>query len=105
LLNVRVGGPACRHACEALDDGWGSLAEVAAEPSPRPEALRDRSRTITAENRSPDIPFDQSINPYRGCEHPIRIGRSRLRPLGRDGAQETPSPHPSYRAMSTLACS
>lgn len=31
--------------------------------------LRDTSRSILAENESPDIPFDVSINPYRGCEH------------------------------------
>ena len=29
----------------------------------------DHSRTILARNRSPDVPFDRSINPYRGCEH------------------------------------
>lgn len=58
-----------RHAREACDDGWGSLDALAAEPSPRTEALPDRARTIIAENRSPDIPFDQSVNPYRGCEH------------------------------------
>jgi DNA repair photolyase len=33
------------------------------------ELHADASRTIIARNRSPDIPFDQSINPYRGCEH------------------------------------
>lgn len=31
--------------------------------------LRDGSRTIIARNQSPDVPFDASINPYRGCEH------------------------------------
>jgi DNA repair photolyase len=54
---------------EACDDGWGSLDEVALDPSPRTEVLVDRARTIVARNRSPDIPFDRSINPYRGCEH------------------------------------
>jgi DNA repair photolyase len=58
-----------RHVHEACDDGWGSLDELAAEPGPRTEALPDRSRTIIAHNRSPDVPFDQSVNPYRGCEH------------------------------------
>ncbi|MBN1240498.1 MAG: PA0069 family radical SAM protein [Gammaproteobacteria bacterium] len=33
------------------------------------ELHADASRSIVARNRSPDIPFDQSINPYRGCEH------------------------------------
>ena len=40
-----------------------------ATPRRRPQALPDRARTIIAHNNSPDVPFDQSINPYRGCEH------------------------------------
>ena len=36
---------------------------------PRTEYLPDRSRTIIAENDSPDVGFEVSINPYRGCEH------------------------------------
>jgi DNA repair photolyase len=49
------------------DDGWGS----ADEPPPALDTTytRDSSRTIIARNDSPDIPFDRSINPYRGCEH------------------------------------
>jgi DNA repair photolyase len=39
------------------------------DPSPRTLFLRDRSRTIIASNDSPDIVFENSINPYRGCEH------------------------------------
>ncbi len=38
-------------------------------PSPRTVFLDDRSRTIVTRNDSPDIPFDRSVNPYRGCEH------------------------------------
>lgn len=52
---------------EACDDGWGSLEEAAAVP--RTELLVDRARSIISRNDSPDIPFTQSINPYRGCEH------------------------------------
>lgn len=58
-----------RHRRQAADDGWGSLDDLAAEPGPRTEVLIDQARSIIARNRSPDIPFDQSINPYRGCEH------------------------------------
>lgn len=54
---------------ESSDDGWGSLEELAADPAPRTEALLDHSRTILTRNESPDIPFDRSINPYKGCEH------------------------------------
>jgi len=57
-------------ALEPFDDGWGSLAEARAEaPAPPTEVIPDRSRTVIARNTSPDIPFEQSINPYRGCEH------------------------------------
>ena len=46
----------------------GAIAET--EPSKPATTLHiDRARTIIARNASPDIPFDQSINPYRGCEH------------------------------------
>ncbi len=49
------------------DDGWHHEAE----PPPRPptEVAIERARTIISRNDSPDIPFTQSINPYRGCEH------------------------------------
>ncbi len=52
---------------EALDDGWGILDEV--PPPLRTTVTRDASRSVIAHNQSPDVPFDQSINPYRGCEH------------------------------------
>ncbi len=51
----------------ALDDGWNNLDEE--PPQLRTTVTRDSSRSIIATNDSPDIPFDQSINPYRGCEH------------------------------------
>src|SRR4051812_7217703 len=50
-----------------FDDGWDHDDE---EPPPlRTEVARDATRTIIARNTSPDISFNQSINPYRGCEH------------------------------------
>lgn len=52
---------------EATDDGWSRGDEAA--PKRRTTVQRDTTRSIIAENRSPDVPFDQSINPYRGCEH------------------------------------
>lgn len=51
---------------EAVDDGW--LLQEAA-PDPRTTFLPDATRNIIATNSSPDIPFAQSINPYKGCEH------------------------------------
>ena len=51
----------------AFDDGWGSAD---AAPLPLDTTLTpDATRTIIARNDSPDIGFDRSINPYRGCEH------------------------------------
>jgi DNA repair photolyase len=54
------------HA-EAQDDGWGILEEPLREL--KTTVGIDTTRTIIARNNSPDIPFTQSINPYRGCEH------------------------------------
>jgi DNA repair photolyase len=51
----------------ALDDGWDNLD--APSPPLRTLMFRDTTRTIIARNDSPDIGFDRSINPYRGCEH------------------------------------
>src|ERR1700756_705986 len=51
---------------ERVDDGWY------AEEQPNAIATTvtpDRARGIITSNDSPDIPFDASINPYRGCEH------------------------------------
>ena len=54
---------------EPVDDGWSSLEEVMGALPPVTEILADATRTVIARNDSPDIPFDQSVNPYRGCEH------------------------------------
>ncbi len=53
-----------------VDDGWGSLDESLERLGRERTTVQvDKSRTILARNDSPDIPFDRSINPYRGCEH------------------------------------
>jgi len=74
---------------EAEDDGWGTLEPATPEdegnsgdgnggddrdgwgppPSPRTRVEVDASRSILSRNTSPDLPFDRSINLYRGCEH------------------------------------
>ncbi|WP_239520930.1 PA0069 family radical SAM protein [Pseudooceanicola aestuarii] len=51
---------------EAFDDGWP------VEEAPdvlRTEVTEEVPRSVITYNRSPDLPFDRSINPYRGCEH------------------------------------
>ncbi len=52
---------------EAVDDGWRRDAD--ALPPIRTEVAPETAKSIIARNDSPDIPFDLSINPYRGCEH------------------------------------
>ena len=51
---------------ETFDDGWESLSSLGAFKT---EVRIERARSIITTNDSPDISFDQSINPYRGCEH------------------------------------
>src|SRR5690606_22183478 len=55
--------PVSRHV---FDDGWETLEEL---PPFKTEVQVERPRTIITRNTSPDISFDRSINPYRGCEH------------------------------------
>jgi len=50
----------------AFDDGWETLATLDAF---RTDVMDERAKSIIATNDSPDLSFDQSINPYRGCEH------------------------------------
>ncbi len=57
---------------QAVDDGWQRVTGDEGEdetPPVKTTVLVDSTRKIIAHNDSPDIAFDQSINPYRGCEH------------------------------------
>jgi DNA repair photolyase len=51
---------------ESIDDGWS--AQEAEKPFVTEVAI-ERAKTIVTRNESPDLSFDRSINPYRGCEH------------------------------------
>src|SRR5579872_2247489 len=77
-----------RTGIEAIDDGWyqeevPERIETTIEP--------DRARSVITRNDSPDIGFDRSINPYRGCSHgcvycaagdtPVLLANGRTRPL------------------------
>ncbi len=56
-----------RYRHETFDDGWATE-----DPSPRKietKIVPEKSKSIIARNDSPDVPFDRSINPYKGCEH------------------------------------
>ena len=51
---------------ERIDDGWEIGEEL---PPIRTQVAVDSSRSVLVRNTSPDLPFDRSVNPYRGCEH------------------------------------
>ncbi len=51
---------------EHFDDGWDIPLEIT---RPKTQVQQDAARSILTYNESPDLPFDRSINPYRGCEH------------------------------------
>ncbi|MDE0286524.1 MAG: PA0069 family radical SAM protein [Gammaproteobacteria bacterium] len=54
------------HRRAEFDDGWALEQEERAVPT---EIFRETPRTVITRNQSPDIPFETSVNPYRGCEH------------------------------------
>ncbi|WP_159348591.1 PA0069 family radical SAM protein [Roseomonas harenae] len=59
-----------RTRADAFDDGWGTLAQALADLPPLATSLtRDSARSALTWNDSPDLGFDRSVNPYRGCEH------------------------------------
>jgi DNA repair photolyase len=55
-----------KHSRHVFDDGWQTLDEL---PPFRTHVQVEKPKTIITKNDSPDISFDRSINPYRGCEH------------------------------------
>jgi len=66
-----VGNPTGRYEVfdrHAVDDGW-FLDDDDDLPPLRTEITTEASRTVITRNTSPDVPFDRSINAYRGCEH------------------------------------
>ncbi len=53
-----------------FDDGWDTIGiEMTAHPAVTTTLTRDKSRSVISWNDSPDLGFDRSVNPYRGCEH------------------------------------
>ena len=60
-----------KQTSESYDDGWGTLEQAAHEEhlAPTTQIVEEHARSILSSNDSPDISFDLSINPYRGCEH------------------------------------
>lgn len=60
-----------RQHAETFDDGWGTLEQQAREEvvAPTTSVIEEHVKSILSSNSSPDLSFDLSINPYRGCEH------------------------------------
>ncbi|MCX4160778.1 MULTISPECIES: PA0069 family radical SAM protein [Paraburkholderia] len=55
---------------ETVDDGWAPNPDEDGEPSAlRTQVFEEKAKSILTRNASPDIPFNVSLNPYRGCEH------------------------------------
>ena len=56
---------------EAFDDGWGTLEQARSESAgaAATQVSAEHAGSILSHNDSPDVGFDLSINPYRGCEH------------------------------------
>ncbi len=64
-----VSNPAGRFEAlsrHVFDDGWQTLDEL---PAFKTDVQVEQSKSIISTNRSPDLPFERSVNPYRGCEH------------------------------------
>jgi hypothetical protein len=104
-----------RHTAEPFDDGW----ETGDKPAPRLDTtlIRDASRSIVSTNDSPDIGFNRSINPYRGCEHgwlyssvahiratedTINHARHHLHPLFDAETRAWSKPRPAIGAVSAV---
>ena len=59
-----------KQYAEPFDDGWGDEADEDFKPrSLQTETIVEKPKTIITYNTSPDISFDRTINPYKGCEH------------------------------------
>lgn len=60
-----------RQSGDSFDDGWGTLDQLASEERVPHETqiIEERVKSVLSGNDSPDIGFDFSVNPYRGCEH------------------------------------
>ena len=62
-----------RDGRDDFDDGWGTLEAGEAEAGEllplKTEVRFEDVKSVLSENDSPDIHFDRSLNPYRGCEH------------------------------------
>ena len=64
-----VSNPDCRYQSDVrvdIDDDWQTDDE---RPKLKTSIIKDNTKSVIAKNTSPDVPFENSLNPYRGCEH------------------------------------
>jgi DNA repair photolyase len=66
---INIEGRFEKWAREQADDGWFQAAPDDEPAKPETVVTIERVKTIITRNDSPDLGFDRSINPYRGCEH------------------------------------
>ena len=64
--SAKVDARFLQHERAEFDDGWDLEVEEQTVPT---EIFQETPRAVISHNQSPDIPFETSINPYRGCEH------------------------------------
>ena len=63
-----IAGRFQRQTVSPVDDGWPDTPHEESS-APETRCTEENARSIITRNQSPDVPFEQSINPYRGCEH------------------------------------
>jgi hypothetical protein len=63
---TNAGGRFEKFQAMPFDDGWQTLDDL---PPFKTEVMPEKAKVIITRNESPDLGFDRSINPYRGCEH------------------------------------
>lgn len=68
---TRIAHRFSKDARDAFDDGWGTLQADDGEPAAplQTEVIFEDAKSAIVQQQSPDIYFEQSVNPYRGCEH------------------------------------
>ena len=57
-----------KHGLAAKGNGWTQAKGILSRPKSQTTLTKDKTKTIISRNFFPDVPFDRSINPYRGCE-------------------------------------
>ncbi len=68
LSTISHSGRLRAHGLAAKGNGWTQAKGILSRPKSQTTLTKDKTKTIISRNFFPDVPFDRSINPYRGCE-------------------------------------